>query len=96
MQAQAAAHKASWTAEDVARLATMWNDGLPAPAIATALRRTQDSIRSMACKAQLPYRRWTRTQDSRAGLRSCMCCERPFFSEGIHNRLCQPCVADAH
>lgn len=23
--------------------------------------------------------------------RACMCCGRPFHSEGIHNRLCDPC-----
>jgi hypothetical protein len=23
--------------------------------------------------------------------RACMCCQRPFLSEGIHNRICEPC-----
>lgn len=31
--------------------------------------------------------------DARAkrGRRPCMCCGRPFQSEGIHNRMCDPC-----
>jgi len=31
--------------------------------------------------------------DARAkrGLRPCLCCGTPFESEGIHNRMCDPC-----
>jgi hypothetical protein len=28
--------------------------------------------------------------------RPCMCCKRQFASEGIHNRLCDPCRAKSH
>lgn len=28
--------------------------------------------------------------------RPCMCCGRRFASEGIHNRLCDPCRAKSH
>lgn len=26
--------------------------------------------------------------------RNCMTCQRPFDSEGIHNRMCRACVLD--
>lgn len=25
------------------------------------------------------------------GVRSCLCCQTKFLSEGIHNRMCDPC-----
>lgn len=30
-------------------------------------------------------------QAAKRMLRPCMCCQREFYSEGIHNRLCGPC-----
>lgn len=33
----------------------------------------------------------TRTKRSRGTVRPCLCCRRPFLSEGAHNRLCDPC-----
>ena len=33
---------------------------------------------------------WSRTEDD-ADWRRCLCCDRPFASEGKHNRLCKTC-----
>lgn len=30
-------------------------------------------------------------EKKKVGLRACLCCGREFKSEGIHNRMCQPC-----
>lgn len=30
-------------------------------------------------------------QKAKRGERPCICCHRPFFSEGIHNRMCWSC-----
>lgn len=35
------------------------------------------------------------TKAAKPGNRSCMCCSKPFMSEGIHNRLCELCTHDA-
>lgn len=37
------------------------------------------------------YTRQDRLRCASFETRSCMCCKRPFDSEGIHNRLCSPC-----
>ncbi|PZQ99902.1 MAG: hypothetical protein DI533_04530 [Cereibacter sphaeroides] len=32
-----------------------------------------------------------RLDRARARMRPCLCCGRGFASQGIHNRLCEPC-----
>jgi GcrA cell cycle regulator len=45
-----------WTAEEMARLATLWNDGLPITAIAKALGRSKNSIVGKKHRLGLPIR----------------------------------------
>jgi len=76
----------AWTDEDRATMIRMWSEGAPRKEIALALGRTVSAIQSLGAKLGL-----TRMELVEGTLRPCMCCRKPFLSEGRWNRLCQPC-----
>lgn len=83
-----------WTPEEDGRLLAMRGIGFSHREIGEALGRATSSIgsrlntlRSMPLRTSEPV---ARRRASRV-MRPCMCCRRPFQSEGAHNRLCDPC-----
>lgn len=72
----------AWDADAVRRLGEMVNAGKLIDEIAVAFNATPSSIQTAISRFGV-----------KAGstLRSCMCCERAFFSAGRHNRLCATC-----
>lgn len=85
-----------WSKQELSELSTLWLARIPSKEIAAKIGRSRTSIQTKASDLRLPERRWKRAEDSRAGMRPCMCCEAPFYSAGIHNRLCVSCRNGAH
>lgn len=57
-------------------------DGQPQTAIYGSRDKAQRALDAAQARTDAARRR---------GTRSCMCCQKPFESEGIHNRLCTSC-----
>lgn len=82
-----------WDDADVQRLKELWATGMKTTAIAKEMNRTAPSVVTKAARIGLKGAKGPggqRPVDS-TSTRLCMCCRRGFESEGIHNRLCQPC-----
>jgi hypothetical protein len=81
------------------RVLRLWGWGVPITEIADRLDVEEGVIRIRATRLRrrgfdLPRRkRADACAESKAGHRKrpCMTCGRPFLSEGIHNRICDPC-----
>ena len=75
----------SWTATDETILREMVDRGYSNIQIAADFgvkrQRVQDKKRALGINAQGPDTVW----------RDCLVCFEVFASEGIHNRLCDPC-----
>lgn len=51
----------------------------------------KDLIPSLGSALAERRKGYEQRESTKPNLRPCMCCERPFPSEGIHNRLCANC-----
>lgn len=83
-----------WTAKEVHLLARLWGQGLTAAQIAEHLDgRNENSISIKATRIGIA--KFRSSSDGRirpdAKIRPCLTCQQPFFSEGNHNRRCDPC-----
>jgi rRNA maturation endonuclease Nob1 len=59
---------------------------------ATLSKRKQFNLRDKTRSTYNVERQYSRPiKDNRTHTRACLCCEKPFPSEGPHNRLCQYC-----
>jgi hypothetical protein len=84
-----------WTAERRMELGEMWLAGLPRSQIAKHFQSAVGAVATTACHMGLPNLREIR-RGTTGRMRSCMCCEQVFFSEGKHNRLCESCRGATH
>lgn len=75
-----------WRRVDVFAIRDLRAEAKAAPPIEVARRRPRQR-RSAQVRTEQSYR--PQTVD-----RPCMCCRRPFPSEGAHNRLCDACRHD--
>ncbi|MBR0822412.1 hypothetical protein [Bradyrhizobium liaoningense] len=72
----------TWDPNAVRRLGELVNAGKPLDEIAAAFNATPSGISTAISRFRVK---------PGATLRSCMCCEKPFFSAGLYNRLCASC-----
>lgn len=88
-----------WTDPEVETLIQMWNAGAATSDIAKKLGRNDNSVAIKASRLRLPRKTDVKNGELGGGrkmrpdakIRPCMTCRRPFFSEGNHNRRCDPC-----
>ncbi len=83
-----------WTTSEVHLLAQLWGKGMTAAQIAKHLQgRNENSISIKATRIGIA--KFRSPSDARirpdAKIRPCLTCQQPFFSEGNHNRRCDPC-----
>lgn len=71
-----------WTAENLRKLGALVRVGKRIKEIAVEFETTTAAISTAISRHNVR---------SGSVLRTCMCCARPFFSEGRHNRLCSNC-----
>jgi hypothetical protein len=72
----------TWNSDAIRRLGERVNAGKQLDEIAAAFNATPSGISTAISRFGVK---------PGATLRACMCCERPFFSAGRHNRLCVGC-----
>jgi hypothetical protein len=72
----------TWNSDAIRRLGELVNAGKQLDEIAAAFNATPSGISTAISRFGVK---------PGATLRACMCCERPFFSAGRHNRLCVGC-----
>lgn len=86
----------AWATHEVHLLARLWAQGLTAGEIAAHMDgRNENSIAIKATRIGLSRHRGAASPKTRgdAKIRPCLTCQQPFFSEGKHNRRCDPCKA---
>jgi hypothetical protein len=79
--------KVDWNAAAILKLKALI-DLEPRPSIdqiAAEMQCSRPALHGIMSKLRLSFR------DSKLEIRSCMCSERSFGSEGIHDRLCNEC-----
>ena len=79
----------AWRPEEEAIAKAMRADGKTLAAIGEALDRSLTSVES--CLRRLETRRSLKLKPKKVANRTCLCCRKPFVSEGAHNRLCGDC-----
>lgn len=85
-----------WSEADVRTLISMWSSSTNAE-IAKVLGRGENAIAVKATRLKLPRKevaaKMSTPSSKRNGakLRDCLTCRTPFYSEGSHNRICDPC-----
>lgn len=88
-----------WTSGEASTLEKMFRSGSTDDAIAEALGRTAASVKTYRRRRGLVREHGTRGGGPQAAAgkvtRACMCCRIPFLSEGVHNRMCDPCRGSA-
>ena len=84
-----AARYRTWSKEEEAAAQAMRVAGNTLAAIGEALDRSLTSVQSCLCR--LENRRNLKLRPKNPATRPCMCCQKPFVSEGSHNRLCGDC-----
>ena len=77
-----------WTREEDAELLRMKDAGESLAAISAALSRSPKSTFS---RWEHLRRMGERERAKPRTKRPCLCCKKPFMSEGAHNRLCNEC-----
>lgn len=82
-----------WTAERRTELAGLWLQGLGGREIAARIGASAQSVQTKAGRMGLPDARTVKREGIVGSMRDCMCCRLPFYSEGLHNRLCFDCKA---
>ena len=83
-----AAYRA-WSPEEETAAQTMRAAGKTIAEIGEALDRSLTSVDS--CLRRLEDRRSKPLKPRTAASRPCLCCGKPFVSDGAHNRLCGRC-----
>jgi hypothetical protein len=79
----------NWTEEQVLQLASLVRvDHLSNASVAVRMGRTESSIATAVSRYAV--------RDPRAQLRTCLPCDRKFFSMHIGNRMCSRCVQRNH
>ncbi len=78
-----------WSTEDETAAQDMRAAGKTLAEIGEALDRSTTSVD--ACLRRLETRRNLQLKPKRLANRHCLCCRKPFVSEGAHNRLCGDC-----
>lgn len=88
------ARPGGWTDEETRRLIRMWSTSTNAE-IAKALGRNENAIAIKGSRLKLPRKdvaaRMVGSAKKNCKLRECLTCRTPFYSEGVHNRICDPC-----
>lgn len=79
-----------WTEQDVATLIELWSKNMSNAEIAKKLGRPESAIAVKASRINLP-RRSELGKTTKARVRPCLRCEKPFYSTGAGNRFCDPC-----
>lgn len=86
-----------WTPEQIARLREMRERGLPLRVIAPEVQHALHACGAKALALGIRPRNTTPTgrlslaTRAKSATRPCLCCRKPFLSEGHHNRLCPAC-----
>ncbi len=90
----------NWTEAEIATLTGMWGSGATNHEIGLALGRKENAVAIKASRLHLPRKEVAiqllsekRRGGRKSKIRPCLCCRRPFFSEGAHHRICDPCKA---
>jgi hypothetical protein len=93
MQAEPGNFSAAWTDEEVEHLAAMyWSDPRPSKEfMSSELGRSISSIQTAMARFGISCAVQKTTTTGK--IRPCITCERAFFSEGKHNRMCRRCTA---
>lgn len=89
-------HAYEWTPERIDLLCTMWRAMVPVAHIAARMECAPSLISRKASEIGLKSRKSSSALADRKPIiqtmaRSCLCCERSFYSQGAHNRLCANC-----
>ena len=79
----------AWSEEEETAAQKMRAAGMTLAAIGEVLDRSLTSVKS--CLRRLETRRSLKLKPKKVANRSCLCCRKPFVSEGAHNRLCGDC-----
>ena len=79
----------AWSPEEETAALTMRAAGKTIAEIGEALDRSLTSVDS--CLRRLEDRRSKPLKPKKDATRPCLCCKKPFVSEGPHHRLCGPC-----
>ena len=79
----------AWRPEEEAAAQRMRAAGKTIAEIGEALDRSLTSVDS--CLRRLEDRRSKPLKPKKAANRPCMCCRKPFASQGAHHRLCDRC-----
>jgi len=84
----------SWSDEEIRTLAAMWATSTNAE-IAQKLNRPANAVAIKASRIGLPRKdeaaRMLKSAKKGVKVRNCLTCRTPFYSEGAHNRICDPC-----
>lgn len=88
----------AWTPEEVAELSSLRVSGKTAAECAQIMGLGYDRVKDKIKNTEGPaHRRRGRTEPFHCIIqterkeRKCLSCTRPFISDGIHNRMCDPC-----
>jgi hypothetical protein len=79
-----------WTPEEVARLEALCDAGASYADMARELRRTYSAVKAQLWKLADAENTEKQARVAKQ-MRSCLTCDRPFQSEGKHNRVCKLC-----
>lgn len=87
----------AWSEEDVHILQSMRRNGHKNSEIAERLGRNENAVAVKATRLHLPSSGFDadETANPNAKMRACLCCSRQFFSEGVGNRICDPCKSSS-
>lgn len=84
-----------WTDDDINRLIELWSSGASNADIAKNLSRNENAVAIKASRLRLPPKAVPMSKVGKkpgaAKIRKCLCCTKPFFSEGVGNRICETC-----
>jgi hypothetical protein len=91
-----------WSDADIEKLIQLWNAGESNSAIAAKLGRRENAVAIKASRLHLPPKssasgdlKSPQPSGSKARLRPCLKCERTFYSEGSHHRICDACKSSS-
>ena len=89
----------TWSDEEIHRLIDLWGKNLSNAQIGKMIGRRENAVAIKASRLKLPPKALAKLhletdRTSRrpgAKVRPCLCCQRQFYSEGAHNRICDIC-----
>ena len=101
-QCETAMKSGPWSEADVEKLIELWKEGESNSRIAAKLGRRENAVAIKASRLRLPPKSSasedltaTPAPNKKAKLRACLKCEKTFFSEGAHHRICDSCKSSS-